>query len=233
MKSFSNTLLFILCLQTLLAQKNNGFNITVGTGPSYFFNDKTIRRKLNNTASVGINYSIANKNQNLQFCPAFNLQFSKYRSQIVPGQLANVNQNSFCLNLDVLLRYSKKSLLRVGLFFSQIYSSNIDISTKIYNGRGYYGYDALSENYFPANTQAGFTLGFSFPFQLFKREQKFNIKLTQTVSRLVDTDYILSENLIGHETKVLSAKALPTAFVLGFDFSLKKLKKKKKVEEEE
>lgn len=233
MKSFSNTLFFILCFQSLLAQKNNAFNITVGAGPSYFFNDKTLHRKLNYTASFGINYAIVNKGQNLAFCPALNLQFNKYRTQIIEGQLANVNQNSFCLNLDILLRSSKKSLLRVGIFVSQIYFTDIEISTKIYNGIGYYGYDALHENYSPAYTQAGFTLGVSFPFKLLGREQKFNIKLTQTVSQLVNTDYILSAKLVGHETKVLTTKTRPTMFVLGFDFSLKKLKKKKKVEDEE
>lgn len=217
----------------IIAQNANHFNIVIGLGPSYFFNDKTLRRRVDNTRSIGVNYTINNKTQNLKFSPGIGFVINEYHSRLSNSGLVNVSQRLLGLNADVLMKIRKKILIRVGLFFNKVGYSSIFISRTNYNSRGYFGYgnDQLYKNYSEASIQAGFTLGCSFLFKLFKREQKFNIKFVQQASPLVDSDFNLSKTLVGEDVKVLSHKARATMLVLGFDFSLKRVKKKKEGEE--
>lgn len=211
------------------AQMSNQFNVTFGAGVGYFLNDKSLNRHLDNTQVLGINYSIGNRAQHLSFCPGLHLQYMDYHSEMSDARLVHVSQNLLGLDLDVLMKLNKFSLLRVGLFVNKTNHSSIYISQKLYGQGGYFGYgnSEIEKGYSQTNWQAGFTLGLSVPFKLFKRAQKFNIKLMHTASPVVRSDYIISKTLVGEETKVLSVKARPTQLVFGFDISLKRLKKKK------
>ena len=220
---------FLVFAYHLNAQVNNHFNVTFGYGVSYFFNDKSLNRHLDNTQLLGLNYSISNRSQILRFCPGLHLQFLDYHSEMSDARLVHVSQNLLGLDLDVLMKLNKFSLLRVGLFVNKTTHSSISISQKLYGQGGYfaYGNSEIEKGYSQTNWQTGFSLGLSIPFKLFKREQKFNIKLVHTASPIVEYDYVLSKTLVGEETKVLSVKARPTQIIFGFDLSLKRVKKKK------
>jgi len=206
--------------------------MTLGVGASYFFNDPSLNRRVDNTRLVGINYVFCNKNQHLAFNPGLNFQANQYGSRIREDLLTQINQNLLSLTLDMLLKINKHAYLRAGLFFNKIISSDVNVVNK-YNGNGslYYGSSELEKDYHPANLQAGVTLGLSIPFKLFKRYHKFNIKFVEFASSLVKQDYSLSQAMIGKETKVISQKARSTMLIIGFDFNFKRIKKKKEEDE--
>ncbi|WP_317899704.1 hypothetical protein [Aurantibacillus circumpalustris] len=234
MKRLIVYLFFFFTTLNSFGQKKNVVNLTLSGGPSYFFTDKTINRRVNNSALIGLNYTIANKNQTLVFCPGLFVQFNQFGIRTSDYVIVRLSQHSIGLCLDMLLRLSKKSLLRAGLFFNNVYYSDIFVSNSAFAGGYYsYGYDELSKTYSSKNLQVGFTLGVSFLFKLKKRENKFNIKLVQTVSSLVNYDYIIPEKLVGKDVRFLSTKSLPTVLLIGFDFSLERFKKGKKIEEDE
>lgn len=220
---------FLILVCHLNAQVNNHFNVTFGYGVSYFLNDKSLNRHLGNTQVLGLNYSISNRAQLMRFCPGLRLQFVDYHSEMSNARLVHVSQSLFGLDLDVLMKLNKFSLLRVGLFVNKANHSTVSISQKLYGQGGYfaYGNSEIEKGYSQTNWQTGFSLGLSIPFKLFKREQKFNMKLVHTASPIVEQDYVLSKTLVGEETKVLSVKARPTQIIFGFDISLKRVKKKK------
>ncbi|MBL7932988.1 MAG: hypothetical protein JNL60_13855 [Bacteroidia bacterium] len=147
--------------------------------------------------------------------------------------MVHVEQYTAGLALDVLMRLRKKMLLRVGLIFSTVASHDIQVSYKDYNSRGYYSTDDLYKSYEPQNFQSSVNLGLCFLFKIFRREQKFNIKFVQYGSRLVNSDYWLTKNQIGEDTKVLSTKARPTMLIFALEINLQKFKKQKKHETEE
>lgn len=139
-----------------------------------------------------------------------------------------VAQNLLNLNMDVLLRTSKKTFFRVGLLFNRLNSSSVSVIYKNYNA-GYYSFGSseIEKEYSPTYFQTGFTLGLSIPFKLFNRKHMFNVKFVEIVSPLVKQDYYLAKSLIGEDLKVLSVKARPEMLMLGLDFSFKKIRKKK------
>jgi hypothetical protein len=229
MKSILIGILFLLSVFLIKAQKSNNFNLVFGFGASYFFNEKTLNRYIDNTKLAGLNYVIYNKNQSLSFNPGLVIQLNDYHARMSNKRLVHVRQDVLSLNLDVLMRLSKKSFFRCGLFFSGLYHSKVFITQDDYNSRAFYSYGSseLTKGYFPVTIQAGFTLGLCFPFKLFKRDQKFNIKFTQSVSPLVNSDYNLERVLVGEDVKVLTNKARATMLIFGFDFNFKNSKRKK------
>jgi len=233
MKLFLTASFLFLYSLMLNAQKKNSFNLVIGGGVSYFFNDKTLHRRIDNTGLIGINYIISNKNQTLSFNPGINYQINAYHSQITAWRLIHINQNLIHVNLDVLMKINKRTLLRVGLIFNEVFNSTISVSQTDVSGRAYYSYgnDELEKGYSVSKMQAGFTIGLSFPFKIRGRDQKFNIKFNQLVSSLVNSDYNLSKLLVGEDVKALSVKARPAVLLIGFDFNFRRIKKKKTEEE--
>ena len=225
---------FILITQLTSGQKKNIFYFSIGGGPSYFFSDNSVKRRVNNTAVIGAYYAIANKHQTLMFYPGLFVQFNQFGIRISDYEIIRLSQHSIGLNLDMLLRLGKKKLLRAGLFFNNVFYSDLFVSNSAYSGGYYYyGSDELRKGYSPRYFQAGFDIGLSFLFKFVKRESKFNIKLIQTVSSLVNSDFTISETLVGKNVRFLSTKSKPTVLIIGFDFSLERFKKKKKVDEDE
>lgn len=219
---------------SLSAQKANGFNAVAGMGVSYFFNEKLINRHIDNTFMCGINYMFHNKNQQFVFNPGINFQNNDYHARMNNLRRVHVNQALVGLSLDMLMKTGKSTLIRVGLFVNRITSSSVIISqpNATRQGRYFYGNSDLSKEYNPAMLQSGFSVGMSFLFKLFRRDQKFNIKVCHTASALVTTNYHLSRQLAGEDVVVLTTKARPTMLILGFDINLKRLPKKDKEEEE-
>ena len=131
------------------------------------------------------------------------------------------------------MKLSKRALLRVGLIFNEVFYSNLEVSQTDLTSRAYYGIgnEEIEKGYSVSKTQAGFTIGLSFPFKIRGRDQKFNIKLNQLVSQLVNSDYNLSKLVVGEDVKALSVKARPTMLLIGFDFNFRRIKKKKTEEE--
>ncbi|PBQ31622.1 hypothetical protein CNR22_07520 [Sphingobacteriaceae bacterium] len=229
---FIVVVLFLILSFNLKAQLSSGLNLVVGAGVSYFFNDPSLNRRVDNTRFAGVNYVFLNKNQHLAFNPGFNLQTNQYSSKIKEDFLTQINQHVLSLTLDMLLKINKRAYLRAGLFFNQLASSDISV-VNTYNRSSafYYGSSELEKDYHSTNLQAGVTLGVSFPFKVFQRFHKFNIKIAEFASPLVKQNYILSKAMIGNETKVLSLKARPTMLSIGFDFNFNRIKKKKEAED--
>lgn len=215
------------------AQKNN-FNLVLGGGASYFFNDRTLNRHIDHTRFIGLNYVVHTKTKAFSFNPGLHIQTNNYHARVEKTKLVHVNQNVFSLTLDILMKLNKKQWLRVGLFINGVYYTNIFISTSRYNGRNYYsaGNDAMYKSYFSSDFQAGITLGLCFPFRLFNREHKFDIKLAQFASSLVNSDFKMDKDIAGKDIEVLSTKARPTMLIIVLEFNLQRVKKEKKSEEE-
>ena len=228
--------IYIFTFLTLVfhAQKNN-FNLALGFGPSYFFNDKTLKRYVDHTELIGFNYMINSKNGSIGFNPGLNLQVNEYHARLRNNGLVHVNQCVFNLNLDVLMKLNKGTLLRVGLSFNEVFKNAIFISQTDIRGRGYQyiSNDEMDKNYFPANFQAGITAGLCFPFKIVKRIQKFDIKVLQFGSQLVNSDYNISKAIAGEDIKALSVKARPTMLILAIEFNLQRFKNKKTEDKEE
>lgn len=235
MKTIFRCVFFLASILSLKGQNNNSLNLNVGFGPNYIFNDESLNRKTGATRIVGLNYIFQNKRQSVFFNPALTVQVHNYYTLMNQDQAVNVNQTLFGLNLDVLLKISKRCLVRVGLCFNKLSSSSVSVSQKLYNGNGYYSYGSseIEKNYSPSTLQSGLVLGVSVPFKLFGRDQKFNIKYFHIASSIVNSDYWLPKTLVGQDLKVLSQKARPSVLTLGFDFNFWKKKAKKKKTEEE
>ena len=226
--------IFIFSTFRLNGQKNH-FNLVLGFGPSYFFNDKSLNRYVDHTLFMGVNYVVNVKNQPIGFNPGINIQKNAYHARMKGKSLVHVNQTMFNLNLDVLLKLRKKNLLKVGINFNSVVGSDAFIVLKDAAGKQYYGFsnEQVYKNYFPSDFQAGFNIGLCFPFKFFNREQRFDIKLSQSVSSIVDSDYYLDKAVAGEDVKVLSTKARPTQLFFALEINLQRLKKKKKETAEE
>jgi hypothetical protein len=225
---------FILSSSVILKAQSNHFSLLMGCGASYFLNDKTLNQYLDNCKMIGFNYVINNKNQRILFSPGIYYQSNAYHSKFEGDHLVHVNQDVFNFNLDVLMKIAKTKYLRVGLFLNRLDYSNVFISEAGLNSKNYYTYNAygVDRNYFSPKYQAGVTIGLSFPFELFKREQKFDIKLSQIASPIVNTDFNLTKAEVGEDLKVLSVKGRPTMLILALEFNLRRIKKKKEKDEE-
>lgn len=225
------TLFYSIC-SSASAQLTNGLNMVLGIGASYFFNDPSLNRRVDNTRFVGLNYVLFNKNKHLAFNPGFNFQWNQYSSKIQENTLMQINQHLINVTLDMLLKMNKRSYLRAGLFFNKLISSDASVvNTYDRNSSFYYGSSELQKDYHPANLQAGITLGLSIPFKMFRRVHKLNIKLVEFASPLVKENYVVSKTLIGKETKILSLKARPTILSIGFDFNFNRVTKKNEEED--
>ena len=146
--------------------------------------------------------------------------------------MVEIDQETICANLDVLLKLQKKLYLRVGLFFQTKLFSSVNFIEKDLNGKVYYSYgnEELEKNYSETTFQSGFCLGVSIPFKLFNNQQKFNITYNQIATPIVNTDYTLY-GYYSYDVKVLSVKARPGILSLGFDINLQRNKKKKTEED--
>jgi hypothetical protein len=233
----SKQLATLLCLVywcQLCGQKNY-FSLVTGLGPSYFFNDPTLHRRVDRSWLVGLNYVLHNKSQAIAFNPAFHLQTSTYHSQVQTGRMVFLKQRAINIHLDMLLKLSKRTSLRAGIFFNSLVGHSIDMIDKQLNGGHYYSWsnDSLYRNYRGRDLQAGITLGMCFHFKMFKRENRLGIQLNHFATSLVHSDYKLSKFVAGEEVTVVSAKARPTMLLLTLELGYRKNEKKKRDEEEE
>jgi hypothetical protein len=225
-------LLILTFLALKIQAQDNHFNWVFGAGPSYFFNDATLSRRIDNAELMGLNYIFNFKGKSLCFNPGAELQLSQYHAKLNNDGLIHVNQYALGLNLDVLMKLSKKVFFRVGIALREVTRSVISVSYRQYNSRSYFGTDEMLKDYRPRDFQPSVSLGLRFPFRLFKREQNFNLKISQFASGLVSSDYWLSKEIAGQDIKVLSAKARPTMLLLIIEINLKKNKKSKESPEE-
>lgn len=214
-------------------QKLNYFSVVAGLGVSGLLNESGPRRQPGLTGALGINYCFKNRQQTFAFSPGLQHQVNEYHARFTGQWGAQVSQHIAMLTADVLLRLSRRCLLRTGLLFGRMYYSEASLYFTQGNSRTYYSNTEISRNYKPTLWQAGFTLGLSFPFKLVRREQKFNLKLAHLVSSLVNSDYTVSNAITGTELAVLTTKSRPFLLTAGFEISLQRLKKKKTEQEEE
>ena len=108
--------------------------------PVYFFNDKTLNRYVDHTELIGINYLFNFKNQVIAFNPGINIQKNMYHARLQGRSLVYVNQTTFNLNLDVLLKIRKKIFLRIGTSVNRVGGNDVYIVLKDAAGKPYYGY---------------------------------------------------------------------------------------------
>lgn len=228
-------LFYILLLPGLMfaQEQKNHFNMIFGFGPSYFFNDPSLKRYIDHAEIFGFNYQIHLKGNALIFNPGIQFQVNRYHAKLAPKQLAHVEQYTAGIVLDVLMRLRKKMQLRVGMIFGAVPYNVVEVSYRDNNSRGYFSNDDLYKTYSPQKFQASANVGICFLFKLFRREQKFNIKVVQYGSRLVNSDFWMRKDQIGQDAKVLSSKAKPTMLILALEINLQKLKKQKVKELEE
>lgn len=198
-----------------------------GYGLSYFFNDPSLNRRIDNTRSFGFNYVFHSKNGALSFNPGINYQVNTYHSPIAKQIMVHVSQHAFSGTLDVLLKTGKKFQLRVGLLFLLAADHFVDVSYTDFSSRGYYSNSEFYKTYSPQTFQTGANVGIAYLFKLFRREQKFNLKVVQHANSPVRSDFWMSKALVGQDTKVLSTKARPTMLVASLEVNLQRLKKKK------
>lgn len=229
---------FIVLLTTVLFKvnaQNNQLNLVLSFGPGYFLNNNDLNRHINNTKAIGINYCLNGKKKNFIFSPTLNLQINSYRTPMSERRLAHVNQYMQNLNLDVLLKVSKRNYFFVGLLFNKVSHSVIEISQTYLTSRDYYIYsnDKIDKGYSATRLQTGFNLGFSHPCELFRQSFRFDLKFSQIVSPIVNNDYTIGKDLVGEDSKILNVKIKPSMLVLGVAMRLHKRKPKVESEEEE
>src|SRR5688572_11435970 len=161
---------YILILPTLITaqEQKNHFNMVFGFGPSYFFNDPSLKRYIDHAEIFGFNYLIHLKGNSVIFNPGINFQVNRYHARIAPKQLAHVEQYTASAALDVLMRLRKKLQLRVGILLATVPHHIVEVSYRDYNSRGYFSNDGLYENYSPQNFQTSVNVGFCFLFKLFR-----------------------------------------------------------------
>ncbi len=228
-------LLFLLLISqaALCQERKNHFNIVFGAGLSYFFNDASLNRRVDNTRSFGLNYILHAKKSAFCFNPGIQYQVNNYHARATAYSTVDVHQHALSVSTDVLLRLNKALQLRVGLVFNRVVDHFIEVTYTGNNSKGYYYYSnsEFYKNYDPKNFQAAANLGLSFLFKLFRREQKFNVKYIQYANGLVNSDFWMSKSVVGEDTKVLSSKARPSMLVFSLEISLQRLKKRNKEKE--
>lgn len=231
MKHFAICLFFILCEETF-SQTSGNFNFVCGFGPGYFLNDKSLKRRIDNTTFAGVNFEFGNKKRGLRACPGIQVQINDYHAGLRDGSRVHVSQHTFSAHLDMLMKLNKSSLIRVGLIFGRVFQSEVEISWEQANGTLYTSSTDLYTGYSYANNQAGLSLGFCLPFKMFRRQHKFTVTYQYIASRLVNSDYYLSRAVVGEDLKVLSLKARPSMLLFGFEINCNRAKKKKEIQEE-
>ncbi len=228
---------FLLLLMVVLFKGNAQYyqlNLVLSFGPGYFLNNKDLNRHINNSKAIGINYCMNGKKKNFIFSPTFNLQINSYRTPMSERRLAHVNQYVQNLNLDVLLKVSKRNYFFAGLLFNKVSHSVIEISQTYATSRDYYIYsnDKIVAGYSAAMLQAGFNLGFSHPFESFRQNFRFDIKFSQILSQIVNHDYIIGKDLVGVDSKILNNQVRPSMLMIGFAMRLHKRKPKVESDDE-
>ncbi len=223
--------LFCCFLLSAKSQKNE-INIVIGAGPSYFFNDKTIHHRVDQIIMIGCNFLFNQKNRAIVFNPGISFSETDYKMDLSNDRVLGVTQEATNLNLDILMRISKKNYLRVGLLLSRMEHSSISVEFKQFSG-GIYNYSTNEtyDGYSCSSFQASAVLGISLPFMLFKRPMKFDINLCQTASRLVNDDFYFNDRIFGEKIKVIDLKSRPTKLVIALEINLLRKKKLKKEED--
>src|SRR3954471_1846750 len=103
---------------SLAAQKNIPYLVISG-GPGYFLNGTSTQHYVNRSTTVGISYLFNKKKKSFIFNPGLNYAKNSYHTHMSHFQLVQVKQRLLALNLDLLMRITKKSFLRVGLLISK------------------------------------------------------------------------------------------------------------------
>jgi hypothetical protein len=184
---------------------------------------------------IGFNYVLTNKKQRIHFNPGISYQGNHYHARIEKGNIVQVNQTIFDLTLDMLMKITSHKYIRIGLIFRRLDYSDVTIAETDLLGKTILNNNTtdLRRDYQSSLYQAGISAGICFPFNMFNREQRFNLKLMQAATPVVDADYRLSAVIAGRDVKVLSAKARPTMLIASLEFNLYKLIKRRKKERPE
>lgn len=216
------------------------FGLVFGFGPGYFLKDNNLYRQISGNKFFGFSVLVHNKNKHMVFNPSLSYSTDKYIVKSSYYDFFGITQRLFCLNLDVLLKTSKRSFVRVGLNLNKIDNSFLEISYNNYGGTTgifgttknsfWYSNNELYEGYSSNNFQAGVRVGMSFPFRINEQEVKFDVTLNQSATSIVNTNYYQT-NPKGELVVVLSKNAMPTRLLFGIEVKLMKPKKKKKEDE--
>lgn len=190
-------------------------------GSIYYDLDKT----------VGINVFLNKKNRLMVFNPGITWCFYHYEGRINKTSWVVVFQEMMGLNLDVLMKVSKRNYLRFGIFMNKMLVSGIEIANRNANQYAYYGNNYVDEGYTPAELQAGVTLGLVLPFKAINREYKFDVILQQNATPIVNSNYLAMDQNTGENVAALTTKDYPTRLMVGLEINLRKTKRPKKEDE--
>ncbi len=229
-------LIFIFCFLCSLAHsQKNQLNLVAGMGPNFFVDHSGISPCTGDSWMIGINFLFCKKNRVFQFNPGISFTSNLYIFGVNEYESVGIAQRASVLNLDVLMKISRKNYFRFGLALARMEHSSIAISLSRTTNTYYnysYSNNEVYNGYSCTDFQAGVTAGLSFPFKLFKRDLKFDVSIRQIVSPAVTQDYYHYNTISGENVKVIGPKYLPTTIMFAFEINLRKKKKIKKEEEE-
>ena len=217
------------------SQKTN-FELVFGYGPGCFFKDNNLYHQISRNKFFGFGVLLANKNKHMIFNPSLNYSTDKYVVKLPYYDFFGITQRMFCLNLDALLKITKRNFIRVGLSLNKIDNSFIEISYNNYGGTTgifgntktnfWYSSSELYNGYSSNNFQAGIRAGMSFPFRVQDQEMKFDLTLNQSATSIINNHYYHT-NPKGELVRVLSKNAMPTRLLFALEIKLSRPKKRK------
>jgi hypothetical protein len=217
-----------MVLSWLVAKpQQHEFNFTYSYGPSYFFNDNVSDQRINTSSAIGLNYMYNIKGGVMSFGSGITFCRNDYPRKVDYSGLVHVTQKLWGLNVEALMRLSKKAYLRVGILLNKMSHANINVSYKT-QGNGYYGYGygEMYDGYSSTQLQASACAGMVFPVKVKRRKLKLGFTLQQQGTSTVDIDYYLKHTLNAQSYKILSTKTRPTRLLFSLEIALKREKKK-------
>lgn len=229
--------LLILC-GTQLKSQNNELNMCIGAGANYILGDKITGHRLGVGMFTGLNFLFNKHNRGIVLNPGIYIGTDIYNTKLTENITAKLWSRSIGINLDVLLKVSKKCLFRLGINYSKMHAYFTEIAVK--NGNrivNSFSSDELYRDLSPYIYQAKITAGFCIPVKFYasqsKSRAKLNVLVLQNAIPLLSKDYSLA-TYKGNERQVIwSASSYPTNLCLSLDVNLIGRTDKKKRGEDE
>lgn len=219
-------LILLLFCKVGKAQQHE-FNFTYGYGPSLFLIGDAPSNRIGSSSAIGLNYVYSIGKGVMSISSGITRCRNDYHRNIKYEGVVHLVQRSWGLNMDALMRLSKKAYLRVGILINKLGRTDINVNYKTQSGVYYgYGYSEMYDAYSGTQFQASACAGMVFPFQLKRRKINFGFTFQQQATSIVDSDYYIKHTLNAETYKVISAKARPSRLLFCLEIGLKREKKK-------
>jgi hypothetical protein len=218
------------------AQKNE-LNLVFGGGVNYIFADQIKQHRLGGTFFSGVNFIINKHNRGILFNPGFYISGHTYTTKLSESFKARLNENMIGINLDVLLRISRKNYFRLGIHYCRQTFAYPEIDVRNNNTQVYsYSGDDLYKNFSPYVYQAKIVAGICVPVKLRAAQShsrtKLNLLLIQNAIPLLNKPYELPTYQSSNKKVVWSQQSYPTSLVASLEINLLGKKAVKSSEEE-